>query len=89
VVGFASGTVGVAKANHALVKNYGILGLHWGLYATKAPQLIADAHAELTRLADAGAVRPIIGKTLPFEDAPAAIQEVASGASVGRIVLTL
>ena len=89
VVGFASGTVGVAKANHALVKNYGILGLHWGLYATKAPQLIADAHVELTRLADAGLVKPIIGKTLPFERAPEAIQEVASGASVGRIVLTL
>jgi NADPH2:quinone reductase len=89
VVGFASGTVGVAKANHALVKNYGILGLHWGLYATKAPQLIADAHVELTRLADAGQVKPIIGKSLPFEQAPEAIQEVASGASVGRIVLTL
>ena len=89
VVGFASGTVGVAKANHALVKNYGILGLHWGLYATKAPQLVADAHVELTRLADAGQVKPIIGKTLPFEQAPEAIQEVASGASVGRIVLTL
>jgi NADPH2:quinone reductase len=89
VVGFASGTVGGAKANHALVKNYGILGLHWGLYATKAPQLIVDAHVELTRLADAGRVKPIIGKTLPFEQAPQAIQEVASGASVGRIVLTL
>jgi NADPH2:quinone reductase len=89
VVGFASGTVGVAKANHALVKNYGILGLHWGLYATRAPQLIAEAHVELTRLADAGQVKPIIGKSLPFEQAPEAIQEVASGASVGRIVLTL
>jgi NADPH:quinone reductase len=89
VVGFASGSVGVAKANHALVKNYGILGLHWGLYATKAPQLIADAHVELTRLADAGKVRPVIGRTLPFERAPEAIQDVASGASVGRTVLTL
>jgi NADPH2:quinone reductase len=89
VVGFASGTVGVAKANHALVKNYGILGLHWGLYATKAPSLIAQAHDELTKLADAGAVKPIIGKILPFEDAPVGIQEVADGASVGRIVLTV
>jgi NADPH2:quinone reductase len=89
VVGFASGAVGVAKANHALVKNYGILGLHWGLYATKAPQLIADAHIELTTLADAGLVKPIIGKTVPFEQAPAAIQEVAGGSSVGRTVLTL
>jgi NADPH2:quinone reductase len=89
VVGFASGAIGVAKANHALVKNYGILGLHWGLYATKAPELVADAHRELTRLADSGAVRPIIGRILPFDQAPAAIQEVASGTSVGRLVVTL
>ena len=89
MVGFASGAVGVAKVNHALVKNYGILGLHWGLYATRAPQLVVEAHRELTALADAGKVKPIIGKILPFEDAPAAIQEVASGASVGRLVLTL
>jgi NADPH2:quinone reductase len=89
VVGFASGAVGVAKANHALVKNYGILGLHWGLYATRAPHLVVEAHRELTRMADAGQVKPIIGKTVAFDLAPSAIQEVASGASVGRLVVTL
>jgi NADPH2:quinone reductase len=89
VVGFASGSVGVAKANHALVKNYGILGLHWGLYATKAPQLIADAHLELTRLADAGQIKPIIGKTFPFEQASEAIQQLAGGTTVGRLVVTI
>jgi NADPH:quinone reductase len=89
VVGFASGAVGVAKANHALVKNYGILGLHWGLYATKEPHLVVEAHRELTRLADAGLVKPVIGKTLPFERAAEAVQEVAGGATVGRLVVTL
>jgi NADPH2:quinone reductase len=89
VVGFASGSVGIAKANHALVKNYGILGLHWGLYATKAPQLIAEAHDELTKMADAGLVRPIIGEVLPFERAAEAVQQLASGATVGRLVVTL
>jgi len=89
VVGFASGAIGVAKANHALVKNYGILGLHWGLYATKAPQLIAEAHRELTDLADAGEVRPVVGEILPFEDAAVAIQKLAAGDTVGRLVVTL
>jgi NADPH2:quinone reductase len=89
VVGFASGSVGVAKANHALVKNYGILGLHWGLYAAREPQLVVEAHRELTRLANAGLVSPVIGKTLPFEQAAEAVQEVASGTTVGRLVVTL
>jgi NADPH2:quinone reductase len=89
VVGFASGAVGVAKANHALVKNYGILGLHWGLYATKEPQLVVEAHRELTKLADAGLVRPVIGKTFPFEKASEAIQQLAGGTTVGRLVVTI
>jgi NADPH:quinone reductase len=89
VVGFASGAIGVAKANHALVKNYGILGLHWGLYATRAPQLIAEAHRELTRMADAGTVRPIVGEVFPFERAAEAVQQLAGGATVGRLVIAL
>jgi NADPH2:quinone reductase len=88
VVGFASGAVGVAKANHALVKNYGILGLHWGLYAARTPELVAEAYIELARLADAGKLRPIIGQVLPFGEAPVAIGKVAGGASVGRLVVT-
>lgn len=87
VVGFASGAVGVAKANHALVKNYGILGLHWGLYAQKAPHLIAEAHRELTSLADAGVVRPIVGEVLPFDRAAEAVQRLAGGDTVGRLVV--
>jgi NADPH2:quinone reductase len=89
VVGFASGSVGASRANHALVKNYGILGLHWGLYATKAPALVADAHRELTALADAGKVRPILGEVMPFDQAADAIQRVAGGATVGRLVLAV
>jgi NADPH2:quinone reductase len=89
VVGFASGSIGMARANHALVKNYGILGLHWGLYATKAPELVADAHRQLTRLADAGEVRPVIGRSLPFDEAANAVQELAGGSTVGRLVVTI
>jgi NADPH2:quinone reductase len=89
VVGFASGTIGAAKLNHALVKNYGILGLHWGLYTTRAPELVAEAHAELTRLAQAGAIRPIIGEVFPFAKAAEAVQKVATGTTVGRSVVTI
>lgn len=89
VVGFASGTVGAARANHALVKNYGILGLHWNLYATKHPELVVEAHRELTLLADSGIVKPVIGEVLPFEQAAEAIQRVAAGTTVGRIVVSV
>ena len=40
-------------------------------------------------LADAGAVRPIIGEVLKFEQAAEAIQKVAGGDTVGRLVVSL
>ena len=34
MVGFAGGTIPTPGLNHALVKNYSIVGLHWGLYSS-------------------------------------------------------
>ncbi|MDQ0989534.1 NADPH:quinone oxidoreductase family protein [Streptomyces sp. V3I7] len=87
VVGFASGTVPSPALNHALVKNYSILGLHWGLYGTKNPELIQHCHEQLTELAARGAVKPLISERVPLAGAAAAVQRVADGASTGRIAV--
>ncbi|WP_231591344.1 zinc-binding dehydrogenase [Saccharothrix sp. ST-888] len=87
VVGFASGGIPSPGLNHALVKNYSILGLHWGLYNTRDPQAVRAVHAELTELAAKGVVRPLIGERLPFERAAEGVQRVADGDSVGRIAI--
>jgi NADPH:quinone reductase len=42
IVGFASGVIPSAALNHALVKNYSILGLHWGLYDRLIRPLITE-----------------------------------------------
>lgn len=88
VVGFASGTVGEARLNHALVKNYTILGLHWSLYQQHDPQSVQAAHAELLRLADTGQVAPLVAETFAFDDTPAALARLGGGSSTGRIVIT-
>ncbi|GIG70040.1 NADPH:quinone oxidoreductase family protein [Phytomonospora endophytica] len=87
VVGFAGGVVPTVRADHALVKNYSVLGLHWGLYQLRRPDLVDEAHAELTRLAAEGVVRPVIDDVVPFEDAPAAVQRLAGGTTTGRLVV--
>ncbi|WP_030158678.1 MULTISPECIES: NADPH:quinone oxidoreductase family protein [unclassified Glycomyces] len=87
VVGFASGEIPPVRANHALVKNYSVLGLHWALYQQRRPELVAEAHQELTRLAATGAIRPVVGDTVAFEDAAAAVQRVAGGTTTGRLVV--
>ncbi|MEE1786060.1 NADPH:quinone oxidoreductase family protein [Streptomyces sp. SP17BM10] len=87
VVGFAAGQIPAPALNHALVKNYAILGLHWGLYNTHAPQTVQAAHEELTKLTEAGVVRPLVSARLPLASAAEAVQRVADGRSVGRLVV--
>ncbi|MYT19221.1 zinc-binding dehydrogenase, partial [Streptomyces sp. SID7760] len=89
VVGFASGTIPTPALNHALVKNYAILGLHWGLYAAKDPASVLACHTELTRLAAEGAITPLISETIAMPAVADAVQRLADGTTTGRIVLTL
>src|SRR5205085_7689563 len=42
VVGFTSGRMPSVAANHVLIKNYSVVGLHWGMYRQRAPELIAQ-----------------------------------------------
>ncbi|MEU6198705.1 NADPH:quinone oxidoreductase family protein [Streptomyces sp. NPDC047061] len=87
VVGFASGTIPSPGLNHALVKNYSILGLHWGLYATKNPRLILDCHRQLTELAAKGAIKPLVSERVPLSEAAAAVQRVGDGVTTGRVTV--
>ena len=87
VVGFASGVVPQAALNHALVKNYAILGLHWGLYNTYDPAAIRACHDELTKLAAQGIVKPLVSERVPMDGAADAVQRVADGVTTGRVVV--
>jgi NADPH2:quinone reductase len=86
VIGFAGGQIQSAALNHALVKNYSIVGLHWGLYQSKNPQLIRYCHAELTTMVADGAIRPLVGERLGLDEVPAGLQRLADGGTVGRVV---
>ncbi|WP_066949886.1 NADPH:quinone oxidoreductase family protein [Streptomyces lushanensis] len=87
VVGFASGVIPSPALGHALVKNYSILGLHWGLYAAKDPAAVAACHEELTTLAARGAIRPLISERVAMKGAADAVQRVADGSTTGRLVV--
>ncbi|MFM9614094.1 NADPH:quinone oxidoreductase family protein [Streptomyces sp. V2] len=87
VVGFASGSIPSPSLNHALVKNYSLLGLHWGLYATKNPKLIQHCHEQLTELAARGAIKPLVSERVPLAGAAAVVQKLADGVTTGRVVV--
>ncbi|MGP3954190.1 NADPH:quinone oxidoreductase family protein [Streptomyces sp. 7N604] len=88
VVGFASGAIPTPGLNHALVKNYSIVGLHWGLYNTHDPAAVRACHEELTKLAAQGAIKPLVSERVPLDGAADAVQRVADGTTTGRVVIT-
>jgi NADPH2:quinone reductase len=86
VIGFAGGEIQSAALNHALIKNYSIVGLHWGLYNRYEPAAIAECHQALTALADQGVVRPVVSERLPLAAVADGVQRLADGVTVGRVV---
>ena len=86
VIGFAGGEISSAMLNRVLLKNYSVVGLHWGLYQTKEPQAIRDCHVELGKLVADGLIRPLIGERLGLADVADGVQRLADGSTVGRMV---
>lgn len=89
VIGFASGEIPQLAVNHALVKNYAVLGLYWGLYQERLPHLVDEAHAQLMRLFEEGRIDPVIDHVVGFDEAPSAIAKLATGTTVGRVVISV
>src|SRR5579875_708791 len=87
VVGFTGGAIGAVPANHVLLRNYSVLGLHLASYRREDPGHLRAVHAELVRAWRAGAVDPPIHAVLPFEDAVAGLRLLAGREAVGRVVL--
>ena len=86
VVGFAGGEIQSVGLNHALVKNYSIVGLHWGLYEKRDPDLTSEAHDALCQLVSEGRVRPVVSERLGLDDVSAGVQRLADGRTIGRVV---
>jgi NADPH2:quinone reductase len=86
VVGFASGEIPNAALNHVLIKNYSVVGLHWGLYQAKDPRAIADCHRQLSELVAGGAIRTLVGDRLGLDDVPGGLERLARGDAIGRLV---
>lgn len=89
IVGFTSGRIPQAATNHALIKNYSVVGLHWGLYLRRAPELIGPATEALFALYDAGKIKTHISTRLPLNEAPRGLALVAGGKSTGKVILTV
>ena len=86
IVGFTGGRIAEAPTNHLLVKNYSVVGLHWGLYNKRIPELITETHDALIRLYEEGKIDPLIFETVPFEEVPQKLELLSTRKTFGKLV---
>ncbi len=87
VIGFASGRIPQPPAGLLLVKNISVVGLYWGAYAKRDPQVLTDSLAQLFAWQAAGQLKPHISAAYPLAETGAALQSLMERRSVGKVVV--
>lgn len=87
VIGFASGDIPSFPGNHVLVKNYSVVGVHWGAYPHHRREVILAAHGDLLALYRAGRIPPAVTEVVPLEGIPAALDSLEGRRVRGRVVV--
>jgi NADPH:quinone reductase len=91
VVGFASGELATTPTNHALYRNYDVVGVYFGGYSGPADaewrrEIWEDVLGHLR----AGRLRPVMDRVLALtDDIPAALTDLAERRTVGKVVIDL
>jgi NADPH:quinone reductase len=89
IIGFTGGRFAEARTNHVLIKNYAVIGVHWGLYNVMNPALIRSTHEELVRLFEAGKIDPLISERVGLAEVPAALTRLGARGTYGKVVCEL
>ncbi len=87
IISFTSGSFSNFVSNHILVKNYSVVGLHWGMYRAQNSPKVAEAWKALWKWYAEGLVKPVVGGRYPMHQAAQAMEALASRSAVGKVVL--
>ena len=88
VIGFVAGIPEV-KTNHALLKSYSIVGVHWGASLARFPESLGEQMTTLLGMAATGTIDPPLYPPYSFGDAAAALQDLADRKTYGKVVVTV
>lgn len=86
VIGFATGDIPQAPANHVLVKNYSVVGVHMGGYRQRNLEPFERCYEELYSLLKAGRISPTVDSVVGFDELPTALKRLADRRTVGRVI---
>ncbi len=85
LIGFASVEIPTFKVNHALVRNYSLVGVFMGGYHGSHPAY-QRCFDELYSLLTAGKFKPLIDYTVGFDDLGDALKALSERKTVGRVM---
>jgi len=89
VIGFASGDIPKFSANIALLKEASIVGVWWGTWAAKNPQLQVQNMTELAGLIAKGTLTPRVTESYALDDYKDAFRTITERRALGKVTLRI
>lgn len=86
VIGFAAGGIPQIKVNRLLLRNASVLGVGWGEYLRKEPQALAEVGKGVADLVASG-MKPAVTDIFRLDEARTALERLAGGSVLGKVVL--
>ncbi len=89
IIGFTSGRIAQAPTNHILLKNYSIVGVHWGAYLDRSPGAPRQNWDRIIELFDTGKIDPLISSVRPLDQAKQGLVDIGARQTVGKVVIAI
>jgi NADPH2:quinone reductase len=89
VIGFACGEIPKFAANIALLKEASIIGVWWGTWATKNPQLQTQNMLEMAEMVKGGTLTPRVTESYTLDDFRNAFSAITERRARGKVTLRM
>jgi NADPH2:quinone reductase len=89
VIGFAAGDIPKLPLNLALLKGASVVGVFWGDFTRREPQVFAESARQLGRWYREGKLKPHVSATFPLAKAAEAMNLLASRKAKGKVVIRI
>jgi NADPH2:quinone reductase len=87
VVGFTAGSIPEVKVNRLLLRNISVIGAGLDRWWDGRPEEMVRIGEQVNRLADAGAIAPVVGRRYALEEGADAMRLLEARGAVGKVVL--
>jgi NADPH2:quinone reductase len=89
VIGFAAGEIPKLATNLLLLKSASLVGVFWGAFAKREPQVQMQNARELWELFEAGRLKPVVGRVYSLEDGASALAALEARQAKGKVVIAV